>query len=149
MCTIGQLLVNLQVSQREGITFLGQNSDNKFYTIPGIDYIAHDDVLPYEQSDSMRDPIQHNLFQKFLQKKTDPSTNFSKVIFMRIPYVKIEYNCLQISTSSNTKSSSNLLFIKILFRRRGHFLLLDEHVAPISRGQFRQLTSQRCPQPDY
>lgn len=59
------------VSQREGITFLGQKTDNKFYTIPGIDYISHDDVLPYEHSESIRDPIQHNLFQKFLEKKTD------------------------------------------------------------------------------
>ena len=62
-----------KVSQREGITFLGQNSDNKFYTIPGIDYISHEDVLPYEQSESIRDPIQHNLFQKFLEKRTDTS----------------------------------------------------------------------------
>lgn len=61
------------VSHGEGITFLGSKTDNKFYTIPGIDYISHDDVMPYEHSESTRDPIQHNLFTKFFEKKTDPS----------------------------------------------------------------------------
>ena len=62
-----------QVSHGEGITFLGSKTDNKFYTIPGIDYISHHDVLPYEHSESTRDPIQHNLFTKFFEKKTDAS----------------------------------------------------------------------------
>ena len=58
------------MSQRDGITFLGQKTDSKFYTIPGIDYMSHDDVMPYDQSESIRDPIHHNLFTKFLEKKT-------------------------------------------------------------------------------
>ena len=65
---------------------MGQNSDNKFYTIPGIDYISHEDVLPYEHSESIRDPIQHNLFQKFLEKKNDRSTT------------DLEFDCLSAYT---------------------------------------------------
>ena len=37
------------------------------YTIPGLDYVAHEDILPYTTSDTH--PLQHELFDKFLTFK--------------------------------------------------------------------------------
>ncbi len=32
----------------EAVTFLGnQERDRNLYTIPGLDYVAHEDVIPY------------------------------------------------------------------------------------------------------
>lgn len=62
------------IAQREGITFLGHNTDSKFYTVPGVDYICHEDVMPYEVSPAARDPVQHNLFNKFLERNTGGET---------------------------------------------------------------------------
>lgn len=56
----------------EGVTFLSKTPGNTF-NIRGIDYISHDDVQPYDQSQSPIDPIDHHLFRKFFKKKTDPS----------------------------------------------------------------------------
>ena len=39
------------------------------YAIPGLDYVAHEDVLPYKTEDKA--PIQHELFDKFLTFKED------------------------------------------------------------------------------
>jgi len=52
-------------AQTEAVTFLG-NADNKaLYAIPGLDYVAHEDVLPYCSSEPQ--PIHHELFEKFLK----------------------------------------------------------------------------------
>lgn len=34
------------------------------YSIPGLDYVAHEDVLPYRSTE--KQPIQNHLFEKFL-----------------------------------------------------------------------------------
>ena len=34
------------------------------YAIPGLDYVAHEDILPYSTSET--NPLQHELFDKFL-----------------------------------------------------------------------------------
>lgn len=34
------------------------------YAVPGLDYIAHEDVMPYIAGDKR--PIRHDLFDKFL-----------------------------------------------------------------------------------
>ena len=34
------------------------------YAIPGLDYVAHEDILPYTTSETS--PLQHELFDKFL-----------------------------------------------------------------------------------
>ena len=52
-------------TQTEGVTFLHESEENSpFFTIPGLDYVAHDDVMPYSTL-SVR-PIQHSLLDKFI-----------------------------------------------------------------------------------
>lgn len=53
-------------AQTESVTFLGNQSENtrNLYAIPGLDYVAHEDILPYSTTD--KSPIQHELFDKFL-----------------------------------------------------------------------------------
>nr|CAG4647959.1 EOG090X07J3 [Moina brachiata] len=52
-------------AQTEAVTFLGQQENSKsLYAIPGLDYVAHEDVLPYRTSE--HHPLMHELFDKFL-----------------------------------------------------------------------------------
>lgn len=53
------------------MTFLGNHTENtrNLYAIPGLDYVGHEDILPYSTADSA--PIQHELFDKFLVAKDD------------------------------------------------------------------------------
>lgn len=53
-------------AQTESVTFLGNHSENtrNLYAIPGLDYVAHEDILPYTTSET--NPLQHELFDKFL-----------------------------------------------------------------------------------
>ena len=51
----------------EAVTFLHTMSDDRsqsLYTIPGIDYVSHADVLPYSSTE--KQPIQHELYDRFL-----------------------------------------------------------------------------------
>ncbi|XP_074600321.1 DNA polymerase delta interacting protein 2 isoform X2 [Brevipalpus obovatus] len=60
-------------AQTEAVTFLGNHGNTRFlYAIPGLDYVAHEDILPYTSTD--RHPIHHELFEKFLEHEpnTDP-----------------------------------------------------------------------------
>ncbi|CAF1109051.1 unnamed protein product [Rotaria sordida] len=51
-------------TQTEAVTFFGnQGRDRNLYAIPGLDYVAHDDVMPYTSTE--RTPIEHELFDKF------------------------------------------------------------------------------------
>lgn len=47
------------------------------YSIPGVDYVAHEDIIPYTVTEEAK-PIQHELFDKFLTPVTDvdKSTKF-------------------------------------------------------------------------
>lgn len=56
-------------AQTESVTFLGNQSENtrNLYAIPGLDYVAHEDIMPYSTED--KTPIQHDLFDRFLQHK--------------------------------------------------------------------------------
>lgn len=55
----------LQRAQTEAVTFLGnQESSRSLYAIPGLDYVAHEDIMPYTSAE--RTPLQHELFDKFL-----------------------------------------------------------------------------------
>lgn len=57
-------------AQTESVTFLGnQENSRSLFAIPGLDYVAHEDVLPYTSVD--RQPIQHELFDKFLMYDPD------------------------------------------------------------------------------
>nr|CAG4645575.1 EOG090X07J3 [Lynceus sp. MCZ IZ 141354] len=52
-------------TQTEAVTFLGnQDNTSSLYAIPGLDYVAHEDVLPYATTE--KHPIEHDLFDKFL-----------------------------------------------------------------------------------
>uniref|UniRef100_W8C4R5 Polymerase delta-interacting protein 2 n=1 Tax=Ceratitis capitata TaxID=7213 RepID=W8C4R5_CERCA len=52
-------------AQTEAVTFLGnQDSNRSLYAIPGLDYVAHDDIMPYSSGE--KHPLQHELFDKFL-----------------------------------------------------------------------------------
>uniref|UniRef100_A0A8C9R8R7 Polymerase delta-interacting protein 2 n=1 Tax=Scleropages formosus TaxID=113540 RepID=A0A8C9R8R7_SCLFO len=54
-----------QRSQTEAVTFLANHDDSRaLYAIPGLDYVSHEDVLPYSSTDQV--PIQHELFERFL-----------------------------------------------------------------------------------
>merc|ERR1712029_1176121 len=58
-------------TQNESVTFLGNHSENtrNLYAIPGLDYVAHEDILPYTTSET--NPLQHELFDKFLMYQED------------------------------------------------------------------------------
>jgi len=60
-------------TQTEAVTFLGHQdasssggngNSRSLFAIPGLDYVAHEDILPYTSVD--RQPIHHELFDKFL-----------------------------------------------------------------------------------
>uniref|UniRef100_A0A8B9R3T7 DNA polymerase delta interacting protein 2 n=1 Tax=Anas platyrhynchos TaxID=8839 RepID=A0A8B9R3T7_ANAPL len=63
-----------QRSQTEAVTFLANHDDSRaLYAIPGLDYVSHEDILPYSSTDQV--PIQHELFERFLmydQTKVPP-----------------------------------------------------------------------------
>ncbi|KAG9485823.1 hypothetical protein GDO78_008742 [Eleutherodactylus coqui] len=65
-----------QRSQTEAVTFLANHDDSRaLYAIPGLDYVSHEDILPYNSTDQV--PIQHELFERFLsydQAKVPPFT---------------------------------------------------------------------------
>lgn len=45
------------------------------YAIPGLDYVAHEDILPYTTSET--NPLQHELFDKFLSYQEDKDPPYS------------------------------------------------------------------------
>lgn len=52
-------------AQTEAVTFLGnQESSRSLYAIPGLDYVAHEDIIPFSSVE--KTPLQHELFDKFL-----------------------------------------------------------------------------------
>lgn len=55
----------MQRAQTEAVTFLGnQEQSRSLYAIPGLDYVSHEDILPYMSEEKM--PLHHELFDKFL-----------------------------------------------------------------------------------
>ncbi|CAF0963776.1 unnamed protein product [Adineta steineri] len=62
-------------AQTEDVTFLGdQKRDQNLYAISGLDYVAHDDIIPYTSTE--RTPIEHELFDKFLIYDSETTPNF-------------------------------------------------------------------------
>ncbi|XP_033627127.1 polymerase delta-interacting protein 2-like isoform X1 [Asterias rubens] len=62
-------------AQTEAVTFLGNQDNNRsLYAIPGLDYVAHEDILPYSTTE--KNPIQHELFDKFLEQNSGLDPNF-------------------------------------------------------------------------
>eukprot|EP00794_Sanderia_malayensis_P014396 gene14396-15895_t len=62
-------------AQPEAVTFLGNQKDTSLYAIPGLDYVSHEDVLPYTSSDDQ--PIQHELFERFFIHDPERVPSFS------------------------------------------------------------------------
>nr|CAD7588925.1 unnamed protein product [Timema genevievae] len=55
-------------AQTEAVTFLGnQDSSRSLFAVPGLDYVSHEDVLPYTASE--KPPLRHELYDKFLGDK--------------------------------------------------------------------------------
>jgi len=53
-------------AQTEAVTFLGnQENSRSLYAIPGLDYVAHEDIIPYVPTE--KNALNHELFDKFLQ----------------------------------------------------------------------------------
>ncbi|XP_074640885.1 polymerase delta-interacting protein 2-like isoform X2 [Tubulanus polymorphus] len=62
-------------AQSEAVTFLGnQENSRSLYAIPGLDYVGHEDVLPYNSTE--KHPIKHELFEKFLIHDPDSDPPF-------------------------------------------------------------------------
>ncbi|XP_017771128.1 PREDICTED: polymerase delta-interacting protein 2 [Nicrophorus vespilloides] len=62
-------------AQTEAVTFLGnQESSRSLYAIPGLDYVAHEDIIPYTSAE--KSPLQHELFDKFLAHNSDKDPPF-------------------------------------------------------------------------
>lgn len=62
-------------AQTEAVTFLGnQESSRSLYAIPGLDYVAHEDIIPYTSAE--KTPLQHELFDKFLGHSPDKDPPF-------------------------------------------------------------------------
>lgn len=67
-------LMLIQRAQTEAVTFLGNHdSSRSLYAIPGLDYVAHEDILPYTTKEKV--PLQHELFDKFLIQQPDKGKN--------------------------------------------------------------------------
>ena len=53
MSSLIQVLIDSRdcsvVTHRESVTYLGNHSENntRLYSVPGLDYVAHEDILPY------------------------------------------------------------------------------------------------------
>lgn len=62
-------------AQPEAVTFLGSKTDTSLYAVPGLDYVNHEDILPYMSNEE--NPIQHELFDKFLIKDSTKVPTFS------------------------------------------------------------------------
>lgn len=64
-------------AQTEAVTFLGSNQDSSrnLYAIPGLDYVAHDDVIPYQTFETTA--LHHELFDKFLSHTPDKDPPFT------------------------------------------------------------------------
>ncbi|XP_037069229.1 polymerase delta-interacting protein 2-like [Pollicipes pollicipes] len=63
-------------AQTESVTFLGSHENSRsLYAIPGLDYVAHDDIMPYSTTE--RTPLFHELFDKFLEYEPDREPPFA------------------------------------------------------------------------
>jgi polymerase delta-interacting protein 2 len=62
-------------SHPEAITFLGEGNEVSLYSIPGLDYVSHDDVLPYHATG--QEPFKHELFNQFLEPNSTEEGSFT------------------------------------------------------------------------
>lgn len=66
-------------TQTEAVTFLGHPDNSKsVYSIKGLDYVAHDDIIPYTSHESV--PIHHDLHRKLFKLNQDQCNSASKFV---------------------------------------------------------------------
>ncbi|XP_019848719.1 PREDICTED: polymerase delta-interacting protein 2-like isoform X1 [Amphimedon queenslandica] len=58
-----------QRTSRNAVTLSSVSNKKKLYCIPGLDYVNHEDILPYTPSPNAL--VQHKLFQTFFSPSTD------------------------------------------------------------------------------
>ena len=98
-------------SQPESVTFLsGPQSNRTVYSIHGLDYVAHSDVLPYSSTE--KTPIIHDLFEKFLMQDPDSSgykksfiKPFKNVLLIKV-FSRDGISCTRIITGLERKQSA-------------------------------------------
>jgi len=62
-------------AQTESVSFLGnQENSRSLYVIPGLDYVSHSDILPFNTN--QKSPIMHELFDRFLVYDPDKQPCF-------------------------------------------------------------------------
>lgn len=66
-----------------------QESSRSLYAIPGLDYVAHEDIIPYVSAE--KTPLNHELFDKFLMPnpkggmfQTDSKSNFKYLVYFNL-----------------------------------------------------------------
>ena len=70
-------------TESESVTFLGGPQSNRsVYSIYGLDYVSHSDILPYSSTE--KNPIIHDLFEKFLMPEPESSKKKTFVLILSI-----------------------------------------------------------------
>lgn len=78
----------MQRAQTEAVTFLGnQESTRSLYAIPGLDYVAHEDIIPYASAEKA--PLHHELFDKFLAYEPDKGATIIYVVYSILIKIKL------------------------------------------------------------
>lgn len=93
-------------AQTEAVTFLGNNqeSSRSLYAIPGLDYVSHSDIIPYQTFESTA--LSHELFDKFLTR-TDSDPPFTALETLKAWQKKnhtfLELSDVHIETTNNIR----------------------------------------------
>lgn len=86
------------------MTFLGgQESSRSLYAIPGLDYVAHEDILPYVSAE--RSPVQHELFDKFLTHCPEQGETSQTYVMIMTTELKVKLSKEQNNVCTYKKSS--------------------------------------------
>lgn len=102
----------MQRAQTEAVTFLGnQDTSRSLYAIPGLDYVAQEDILPYTATE--KQPLQHELFDKFLMYY--PNKGISKYLlhyeYQELHVVSIQ--CISIDQFFFQLSTLTYIYIQL------------------------------------
>ena len=94
-----EYLCSWQRAQTEAVTFLGHQENSKsLYAIPGLDYVAHEDALPYHTTEPQ--PLSHELFDKFLTPNLENGYYFIICLLFLFHFLKTFYLiCIHYSDS--------------------------------------------------
>ena len=72
-------LLPLQLGEEGGVDLCGPKyAVNMIPSSPGLDYVSHEEVLPYTSTDS-DEPFRHELFEQFLVPSADESSEWNQI----------------------------------------------------------------------